>query len=30
MMLANLASIGMTGTWEEEYRTWLTIPVQNS
>jgi hypothetical protein len=29
-MLAKLANIGMTGTWEEEYKTWLTIQIQNS
>jgi hypothetical protein len=27
MMLAKLANIDMTDTWDEEYRTWLTIQV---
>jgi hypothetical protein len=30
MMLAKLVNIGITGMWEEEYKTWLTIQVQNS
>jgi hypothetical protein len=27
MVLAKLANIGVTGMWEEEYITWLTILV---
>jgi hypothetical protein len=30
MLLAKLVNIGIIGTWEEKYKTWLTIRVQNS
>jgi len=29
-MLAKLVNIDITGTWEEKYKTWLTIQVKNS
>jgi hypothetical protein len=30
MILVKLVNIGITGTWEEKYKIWLTIRVQIS